>query len=107
MTLLDTQREASAFALPLQGVVKLETITFLTATALQHCKLSILLSESGGFLPPYRFNCLWACSFHCQFPRSEIGLSGHRALAFRGHKLLDFLSKFADGFAVVEMPLMP
>ena len=31
----------------------------------------------------------------------------HCALAFRGHKLLDFLSKFADGFAVVEMPLMP
>ena len=28
-------------------------------------------------------------------------------MAFRGHKLLDFLSKFADGFAVVEMPLMP
>ena len=22
--------------------------------------------------PPYRFNCLLACSFHCQFPRFEI-----------------------------------
>jgi len=34
---------------PLQGVVQLETITFLTATALQR-KLSILLAEVGGFL---------------------------------------------------------
>ena len=69
MTLLDTQREASAFALPLQGVVQLETITFLTATALQHCKL--LLADLS---PPYRFNCLWACSFHCQFHDSRFVL---------------------------------
>ena len=40
---------------------------FLSTTALQHCKLSFLLAEVGGFLPPYRFNCLWACSFQCQF----------------------------------------
>ena len=36
---------------------------------MQRCKLLF-----GGFLPPYRFNCLWACSFHCQFPRFEIGV---------------------------------
>ena len=36
---------------------------------LEHCKL--LLAD---FSPPYRFNCLWAFSFHCQFPRFEIGL---------------------------------
>ena len=41
-----------------------------------------------------------------QFPRFEIG-SGHRALAFCGYKLLDLLAKFADGFTVVEMSLMP
>ena len=31
----------------------------------------------------------------------------HRGLAFRGYKLLDFLAKFADGFTIVKMPLMP
>ena len=25
-----------------------------------------------------RFNCLWACSFHCQFPRFEIGVTARR-----------------------------
>ena len=35
--------------------------------------------EWCGFLPPYRFNCLWACSFHCQLPRSEIGVTPLRA----------------------------
>ena len=56
MALTEAQGEASAFALPLQGVVQLETITFLTATApLQRCKLSIRLSESGGFLPALSF----------------------------------------------------
>ena len=28
-------------------------------------------------------------------------------MAFRGCKLLDFLAKFADGFSVIKMPLMP
>ena len=36
--------------------------------------LAALQIAVGGFLPPYRFNCLWAFSFHCQFPRFEIGL---------------------------------
>ena len=44
-----------------------ETSHISGTTALQHCKLSILLAEAGGVLPPYRFNCLWDSSFHFQF----------------------------------------
>ena len=35
---------------------------FPASTILQHCKLL-----SADFSPPYRFNCLWAFSFHLQF----------------------------------------
>ena len=46
--------------------------------------------------------------FFLSFPvlRFEIGLD-HRGLAFRSYELLDLLAKFADGFTVVEMSLMP
>ncbi len=37
--------------------------------------LAALQIAVGGFLPPCRFNCLWARSFHCQFPRFEIAVT--------------------------------
>ena len=55
ITLIETQREANAYAFPLPSVVDRELPTFLRTTALQHCKLSILLAEVGGFLPALSF----------------------------------------------------
>ena len=46
-----TQERQAHYALSLQGVVQLETITFLTATALQHCKLSM---RRAGMRPRQR-----------------------------------------------------
>ena len=47
-----------------------------------------------------------SAAVHFQFPRFEIGL-GRRVWSFRGYKLLNLLAKFADGFTVIKMPLMP
>ena len=44
-------------------------LTFRSATALQHTKLL-----SADFSPPYRFNCLWACSFHFSFHDSRLDI---------------------------------
>ena len=41
------------------------------------CSIANCLSSFrrvADFSPPYRFNCLLARSFHCQFPRFEIGV---------------------------------
>jgi hypothetical protein len=53
---------------------------------LQHCKLL-----SADFSPPYRFNCLWACSFH---------------FSFHDLRLLRYAFQYADHLVVLNLILL-
>lgn len=71
---------------PLHSVVNLETSYISTNDCLQHCKLLF-----GGFLPPYRFNCLLASSFHLQF---------------HDLRLLRYAFQYADHLVVLNLILL-
>ena len=79
------RREASAFALSSACIAHFELPTF-SRRLQQHCKLLF-----GGFLPPYRFNCLLAYSFH---------------FSFHDLRLLRYAFQYADHLVVLNLILL-
>ena len=65
-TLLETRREVSACAFLCKVSSNLKLSHFSRRPL---CSANCLssLRRSADFSPPYRFNCLWACSFHFSF----------------------------------------
>ena len=76
ITLLETQREVSAYALPLPSVVQHPTLTFSVTTALQHCLNHLVTPlgacDRGGF-PPMTVSLFYGFSFLISVLRLEIG----------------------------------